>query len=364
MNVIALESLYVFCSATFAAVFWGLAINPLRNWRILLAGMALGFCIAVKFLYLVWIPGLLISIWLLARKKSLVSKLSGLIRACTGVVIGFAGTTFTAAPRYDEMFSWLSNLAVRAGPYGTGAPSWPDPGTLVIHWVQAFLSAKGWYLSLLLTICACIAGLIHQHKTKCETSRGLTVVVVFVVISLISSHLLLARTFTIHYLLPNAMLGVMAFAAAAHLWRDRLKGWRAVPPVLIVGSLFAKSFSWDVTLHQRLVENGTALRKNIQEIVDTYSSSRLPVVIYSFRFPTASYANRIYATPEYQTQLDEFFPYEGHYLPWSRQLRLPSGADTWDLLVIRKRDLVAFPEEKDATVGEVGGYAVVQRARE
>ena len=363
LNIIAPESLYFFCTALFAAAFWVLATGSQRKWKFLLTGLALGICIAVKFLFLVWVPGLLMSVWLLTGKSSAISRLFAMIRVTTGIVIGFTAATFTVAPYYADMLAWLSNLAIRSGPYGTGAAGWPDPTTLVIHWTQAILSAKGWYLLLLLTICGCLAGIIKQRRSKDDPLKGLTIVVAFVVIGLICSHLLLVRSFKVHYLLPNAMLGVLAFAVAARLWLAQLRTWRAILPVLLIGSLFAKSYSWDVTLHQRLIENGTALRNNIQEIIDVHEPAESPVVIYSFRFPTASFANRIYAPAAYQDRLDGVYPREGHYLPWSRELRLPTGANEWNLLVIRKVDLGDFPDKVSKIVGEVEDYVVVQRAQ-
>ncbi|MGI9319750.1 MAG: hypothetical protein ACR2QW_20675, partial [bacterium] len=362
INVIAPEALYFFASSLFAAALWEMATRPLAKWRILIAGFTLGLCIAVKFLFLAWVPALLVYVWILARHRTITSRLFALIRCGTGAMLGFFGATFSAAPVYAEMLGWLTSLAAREGPYGSGATGWPEPANLLGHWLQAIQSAKGWYLLLLAIFIACLLGLVRWHKTRTKIPQGMLELFIFILIALLCSHLLLARTVDLHYLLPMAMLGVIAFAVAVHLWQASLRGWRIFPIVLIVSILLIKSFSLDINIHHRWTEKGIALNRELEQIVNQYDSRQPPIVIYSFRVPQASFANRLYAPEDYQTRLDEIYPYEGHYLPWSQTIRLPSDAEEWDLLVIRDKDLSGFPGEEGTVIGRAGGYLVVRPA--
>jgi hypothetical protein len=58
-------------------------------------------------------------------------------------------------------------------------------------------------------------------------------------------------------------------------------------------------------------------------------------------------------------RVEQQYPTSGHFDHWEGRIRLPSGAEAWDYLVVRPVNLETFPVALGAKVGTAGEYLII-----
>lgn len=313
-----------------------------------LAGALVGLCCSLKFTFLAWIPALVVSLAMDTRQDGLRRAFASAL----GVFTGFVGVTLPLARAYPRMLHWLLELVTSQGPYGSGDPEALSVAVLVGNWTSAVLSAKGWFLWL-----ALIAVVIVASTRKTRMPPAVKVVLTFCVVGFLCSYLMVGRQMALRWLLPTGLCAMLLYRIAAGqlLKKPRLM----LLPLVIGGLLIGKHVQLDLATHRATLQTGLATHKEVSELIQEASRTEIPVVLYSFRFPQRSLALRLGAYDEAVFQrVSEVYPTEGHYDVWTQKVHLPVGAEEWDFLVIRPKDLVDFGET-GPLLGSVDGYVVV-----
>ncbi len=361
-DLVTPEALYLPATALFATAIWRQVFKPPSRVALLVSGATLGVCVSLKFLFLAWVPALAVLAWLDTRTGRGITRLINTAIAVGGVCLGFLMVTMPIAGTYDKMFSWLINLLTHDGAYGSGDLAWPTFSDWLNALGSAVGSAKAWYLWSVALLTGC-AFTIYAQRTGSDgrqTDQGPLRLLVFLSLAMILSHGLLVRGFAIRYLMPMAILGVLAFALLLRLHNVRKWRLRTWLPLAIVSVLLVKNGLHEIKIHDGIVVAGTEMSRTFDEIVRRDSGEDVhPVVVFSFRVPRQSYADRLFSKAPRQNVLDRVHPREGHYKPWSRELRLPGTATSWDYLVIREKDIADFPGPTGRVVETLGEYTVV-----
>src|SRR5437763_5181401 len=197
-----------------------------------LAGAAVGLCIATKFLFLGWAAALLI----VARRRVL---------AAAGIAAGFLAGTCVAATRYPYMLGWVWQNASHGGAYGRGALAPPDPAATLRAYAAFAVHAKAWLLWI-----AVIAALLWTSRRALDRRLALFAAVA----ALLTMALPFRNPTNTRYFLPAGAALVALLAAA-----------RAVPRAAAIaacgsaGLLLAKNVVDDVRSHETKIRQQTAL---------------------------------------------------------------------------------------------------------
>lgn len=300
-------------------------------------GLCAGLCIATKFVFLAWVPALLIALAFERRRIRDVAAAAG------GIVAGFLLATLPAAARYGDMARWLWRLATRTGPYGSGSTAVPAIDSAARAFFDFAMNAKGWILW-----CAVVAIVLLIARRR---ERSL---IIFGVVAIASTIVMAMRTPNGRYLLPAA-LGVVVLSAAA----KEIPHARAAFVMALL--LMTKAVVDDCRSHDRLIAFHRALRDGIDRSV---ASIRKPgdIVVYGWRAPEPSFALRILATDEqWLEETKRLYPREGHFNDWMQQFHLPKGARRWEILVISRDVLPRVPVPVVSAAPDVGPFAIVRQ---
>lgn len=364
LDLVAPEGMYFFVTSLLAALIWRSALRGVDISGALLTGVAFGVCLSTKFLFVAWLPALLLFQFLAVRQGGWGMRLWAVAGVGAGMTAGFLLATHVVVDRYDGMARWLTALGTRDGRYGSGVPSLPDPAAFIANLASALTSAKAWYLWLLGSTVAFALSLAATDNRAQARWQGGIALLVFLLLSMAGSHLLLARGFSVRYLMPMAMLGVLAFAALAHQFGGFRRGVAGWMPLLFVSLLLAKHLVQERREHLQLLTSSAHLEEWIASEIEVSPGRNTPVVIYSFRVPVRSYAERVMAPEWRQQTLDESHPDEGHHLPWSGETRMPGHHLRWDLVVIRREDLATFGSDDVREIARNGDYVIAENIRD
>lgn len=350
------EALYFFFGALFLAAFWSACSADGSRARVFVAGMLLGVSSSVKFTFLVWIPAFLIALLVPVAGERPTHRLARAVAGACGVPVGFFAATFMVSAGYPYMFGWLARLVTRSDQYGAGQAAGLDLGTMLHHWQEAVLSAKGWHLFLLACLLMIATGCLRKRRLGERLAPGFMVLLTFSLLAIAFSYASVSRMFALRYLLPTGLCGVVLFVLAIRVWSDKMTVRAQLAIVLVTGLLLVKHVALDLRTHETQIFEGKRLNRQVREALMQVENLRPnPVTIYSFSFPQPSFALRQSAEREdFQERIDELYPLEGHYIPWSGLLRLPAGQSTWDFLIIRESDLTKFPQPVGRTLGRFG----------
>jgi len=308
----------------------------------LLAGMTIGVLIATKFVFLAWLPALVVA-YFVARERPVRRS----IIAALGTLAGFVTVTAVAIPRYPAMLRWLTGLAANTGTYGGGPRELPRAGDVLANYWRAMSTSKAWMLWLAIVIVCAILAFKRAPRMR--------PVIVFGAAAGALTLLMAMRAPAFRYLFPVALCAMLLMAVAA----DELRKVRWLPSALLVVAalLFGKAIARDVSDHRNRLHSQRELHDQVAEVLRRIAPGS--VVVYSFRFPAPSLALRINATTDAQlAEIAQRYPREGHY-GWKRQVILPPGATRWDVLVIDEALLPEFPSPVGRTVARVHEFRIV-----
>jgi hypothetical protein len=311
-----------------------LALIAVARGRDELAGVAVGLCIATKFLFLGWAVALLVA----SPRR---------VRALAGLALGFVAGTCVALTKYPYMLGWLWQNAAHSGAYGRGALAVPDLGATLRGYVDFLGHAKAWLLWI-----AVVVALAIVARRALERRLAL-----FSAVATCITFALPFRGPAARYLLP-AGLALIGLVAAA----------RAVPRAVAIaacalaGLLLAKTLADDLRSHRAKIQAETALRQQIDDVVNRVAPGG--VIVYGWRVPEPSFALRVEATDERQLdQIATRYPRDGHFNDWQRRVYLPPGARRWDVAVLDASLVDRFPEPLGFNVTAIGPYRVFLNPR-
>jgi hypothetical protein len=305
----------------------------------LVIGLSIGLCVATKFVFLAWVPAVLVAIAVDRRRARDVFMTAG------GVVLGFIAATVPAAGRYRDMGQWLWGMVTHSGWYGRGPAELPHLRLTLIGYWEIAVTCKAWLLWA-----AIVVALVLLARRR---DRGL---IAFGAVAIAGSVLMAMRAPTGRYFLPGA-LGVVALVGAVREIHPRVAALLCAVALLIVSSAVVS----DCRAHDRLIAEQRALRVEIERSV---AGIRKPgdVVVYGWRTPEPSFALRFLAfDKDWIAKTERLHPGEGHFQEEERRFHLPAGAAHWNVLVLNRSLLAAVPEPVVPAAPDVGPFAIVRR---
>ena len=303
-----------------------------------LAGLTIGILIATKFVFLAWLPALVVA-YFVARERPVRRS----IIATLGALAGFVAVTSVAIPRYPAMLRWLTGLAANAGTYGGGPRELPRVADVLANYWRAMSTSKAWMLWLAIVIVCAILAFKRAPRVR--------PVIVFGAAAGALTLLMAMRAPAFRYLFPVALCAMLLMAVAADVLRN--VRWLPTALLIVAALLFEKAIARDVSDHRNRLEGQRELHDQVAAIVDRIAPHG--VIVYSFRFPQPSFALRINATTDAQlAEIAQRYPREGHY-SWKHRVVLPTGATKWDVLVIDE----TYPAPVGRTVAQVHEFRIV-----
>lgn len=292
----------------------------------IVAGLAIGLCIAMKFVFLAWVPALWVAI--LVSRETVFRRLA---LTSAGIAAGFVGGTAVAISRYPKMFGWLVQLATHSGQYGWGKAEAPRPTEVMANVARALLTSKAWLVWV--AVGAGLALLSRKRPDKLP-------LVSFALSAFVFAYGMTMRTPDFRYLLPSGIAVLVLFVVAAREpWSNR-----AVPVcVVALGAVISwKGVRDDVRSHDLRMAVHADLRARIERDIASIAPPD-PVVIYGWRMPQPSFSLRIMTRDTRQlAEIAGRYPREGH-CDWTGNISLPPGASGWDVLVVGADLLNAYP---------------------
>jgi len=300
----------------------------------MLAGAAVGLACAVKFVFLPWLAALGVTALLCGGRGS--ERLRAAGHSSVGAMAGFIAATLPAAARYPEMLGWIGRLASRSGAYGDSPRLLPDVSVLAANLMELVDAAKAWYLLLAI---ATLGALMAIRNAEQSAERGrLRGMVLFALTAIVLQHGMVVRSPALRYLLPTATCGVVLMAVAARwrpLARHRLAG---VGLLTLVAALAGKHVQLDAQGHRARLLATQQQRGELAAAVARHLPRPDAVVVYGYRAPMPSTALRYFSSDsQFLRAVERRYPHEGHVAP-RRGIVLPTGASSWDVLVVTAAD--------------------------
>lgn len=310
-------------------------------------GAAAGFCIALKFTFLVWIVAMLASFAVMKAWRHAAIAFA----ACAG---GFVLTTSPVITRYPVMFRLIIRMFLHRGAYGSAAETSIATPSEIAAGVARFVTVFwAWHLWAALVIASTIVLLLRRRL-----DRSRLALTVFALVAFVLPYIAASRQISPRYVIPAGLATILLVGiVAAEMPLVRL---HQLVALLFATAVLGVMWRIDVMTHDLRNENAARLNAAVQFVIGTRGGHD-PVVVYSWRFPAPAYALRILAPDEdFLRQIEQRFPREGDYSPLSK-MRLPSGASRWDLFVIAPVDLAASPAAGGVLVARVGDFLVMRR---
>ena len=339
----ALDYQNIWCAETLFFPAATLALAALARiddrWKsVVLAGIAVGFCVSVKFVFLAWLAGYLVMLATESRplQARVVRCCSGALSALAGFVLG----TSAAVLEYPRMLRWLLSLTKNRGAYGVGEAGLPDVETVVRTYAALAWNAK-W---LVLWTAILVVLFVTQRRHLHPLSR-------FALAAIACSILLGLRApsaeFRYFLPIPLALIAIVAtFDAPLPRW-----------VVAAATALTIVAVTHGVIRYRRFIGEQLELRVAIDAATSRYAPGG--VVLYTGRVPEPSFA--LQALTEEKRFLDQIaakYPKRGHWVPWHEGIQLPPNAPRWDVVVLHEQWAPVFPEPIGRIVTIIPPYRV------
>ena len=309
----------------------------------LVVGVCAGLCIGTKFVFLAWVPAVLLAIAIDRR------RLRDVAQAALGIVAGFVAATLPVSPRYPDMARWLWSLASHSGWYGKGPAELPNVRLTIFGYWELALTCLPWIFWCALVLALQIAA---RRRDRMLMAFGVVAIATTILIGI--------RTPAGRYLLPAA-LGVVALMGAARGLRPSL----ATVVFVVASAVVVHAVIRDCRMHDRLIAEQTALRNGIDRSI---ARIRKPgeVVVFGWRRPEPSFALRVFAVdPTWLAETERLYPREGHFSGWNGAahewdgaVHLPAGAKRWDIMVLDRKLEAPVPVIRGAP--DIGPFAIVR----
>lgn len=350
------ETLLPSFAALTLSVAWRYFDRPTTP-RLLVVATLVGACLGLKFSLLGWAVALLPFAPQSAPSRRLWDSLRSLGVTFVGFGVGFVSMTWPIARGYARLGAFLERGGLEAGPYG-GSGAWePFTAQSAANAWQLLMSSSLWH--------AVLAGALVAVGLNLRSGRARVApphFLVFCLAAMVPSYVLYAKSPAMRYMAPAALAAGPVLAAA---WRAvLLANPRRSSVLLCVGALLllvTKAGVQDYGTHCRRLSQDAVLRAKVDATLAPLRRHD-SVVIFGWRLPQPSFALRIHCQNERDMEaIEARYPGEGHYNPWVHRVWLPSGASTWDLLVIGRSEVAGFPEGLGLPVAEIDEYLVFQR---
>ncbi len=343
------DTLYLAIGSVGLAGAWAYFQRPGIRGAVLF-GMAIGFCVALKFTFLSWVAAMILAIALMRAWLDIGA-------ATAGCAAGFVLTTLPVISRYPEMARFVARLFLHRGAYGSAPeismPTVPEVARGILRFVTAFWM---WHAWVAVIVIALVVLLVSRWRRSDASNRAYFV---FALAAFTLPYVAAGRQITPRYVIPAGLAAIVMIGAVAaeFAWHRALQLSAVAAAAIILGLALQK----DVAVHDARIANATRLEAAVRWVIGTRKVGD-PVVVYSWRFPAPSYALRVLASDEASLRnIENIFPRQGDYNPFLTRLRLPVGAPGWDFFVIAPEDLSASPAAAGVRVAQVGNYLVMSR---
>ncbi len=332
--------------------------------RILIIGLAVGLCCALKWTFIAFVAALIAGLLFLPSigwQRRLRNAAAGLV----GIVLGFVAATSVFAQAYPMMFRRFFQFAIHNTAHGKGSVALPSPIVILSNLSKAISQEGGWHLWLL--YCFTLLGFLlwRAHKRRSRLPVRAVFLVIFCIVGLASSYALAVSKegMQLRYLIPTGVVCLLAFALAMRLapsnWLMRFR----IPIFALAVLVLCYQISIDIRVHRHLIRNGLREHYEVAKSLERLTQDQLEsTIIYSWRSPQPSFGLRFKASERYLRVIEEKFPYEGHYLPWRHKVFLPSSSPTWDYLVIQENFMAGFPDPLSPVLASIGNFRIVGKA--
>lgn len=341
------DTLYLAAGALALAAAWRYVMRP-TGWGAVLLGAAVGFCVALKFTFLVWVIAMLAAFAILRAWRDAA-------RAIGGCVAGFVITTSPVIARYPDMFRLVTRVAFHRGAYGnapqSSLPTIPEISAGIVRFVAAFPLWHLWAATII------VMALVVALRRR--TDRPRLALLGFAITAFVLQYIATARQITPRYVIPAGVVSIALVAVAFS--GIELTRMQQLLPLALSAIVLAFMLRGDLAAHEQRNANAARLDAAVRWVIGTRGVPN-PVVVYSWRFPTPSYALRVLAPDDdFLRQIETRFPREGDYNPFWTKLRLPAGTTQWDFFVIAPEDLPRSPAANATLVVRAGNYLVMRR---
>lgn len=359
-NIYSPEMFYFPAASLLLIALWGGDWDEFSYKRTSLIGLATGLCCAIKFTFLPFAFALVISL-LLTPHANFLEKAKVASIGLIGTSLGFFVATLIEAPLYPKMFRWLWLFTIHKGPYLSGPVGIPDLAIISKNIYKAMFRGKVWNVWIVMCSAVFLVCLLREYSSKRHLSRRLIFLTSFGFVALLASYVLAIpkASMGLRYLLPTAIVAVLFYALSMRLAPSKWIFKLQIPILILVLLLMTKNIGMDLNHHRRIIREGHEINHKIADSIKDLKSTEFATVIYSWRVPQPSYALRYMADERHLHLIEEKYPNEGHYDPWTHKVSLPSSATSWDYLVIRESNISEFPEPLGPILASLGRYRIV-----
>lgn len=330
--------------------------------KVLMLGASIGLLIATKFIFLAWLPGLCLALFVSGYRVNLYQSLVRPFLALVGVALAFLVVTLPVSDSYGYMFGWIFKNATRSGDYGQGALAAPSIIDGLANWGDFLVASKVW---LVLTTCMFFFVLKKLFSNReSQDKLATSCVSIFVLTSVVFSLLFVFRSYQQRYLLPVGLCGTII----SILWVrsiPRIKPAHELMILVFIGFILVKAMYNEHQNHRARYLHGIEFNQQVETKIQLLAKQYAidaPVIIYGYRVPHPVFALRQNAQQEvHQQRVDQIYPRSGHHTPWPNgsTFRIPSGQTVWDLAVIRQEYLAGLDEQTYEIVGKIAEYKIL-----
>lgn len=300
-------------------LLWTTLLDPTHR-RALALGSVVGLAVATKFTFLVWVPAVVLAVFLRGRLSHEERAAFGLT-TLGGTVLGFVVGTLPVAGRYGQMFRFLLD---RAGDESVGS--------------ALISSATVWFGGVLLLFAVGMLCWLSSLPSRSEERRAARALFGGGVALLVLG---IATASNLRYLIAaNAGAAAVALAVACMAHRTPRLRVLLLP---FVGLLLARQAWIDVSDHRELIRNCDTLAERVAAVVqEEHDGDEEPYVAYGGRMPVPALALLMYTqTPADRAGLEEACGRSGMYDVRRGRVVLPGAPspDAWDFLVLEQDEL-------------------------
>jgi hypothetical protein len=322
--------------------------RPTRSRRALVAGIATGALVGLKFTFLGFVPALMVGLYGSGR----VDRGRRMAAGWLGAATGFALVTLPAAARWPDMVRRVLGVAVPGD-----APVWADPAkepSYLDDLLRPLASGTVWYGLVAIVVVAWVAIALWRRRSNDPVEPRDLALGWFALSALVLTHVAASRAPYLRYHLPNAVAAaalVLSLLRITPAPRRRLVS-AGLAVILALG--MTRQVVMNLGWHGRLTAEHVALRAAAETAIRSDGGDASSVVLYGGRFPHPALALLLFArTPGEEDAVARLHPSSGFYDRRSRRLVQPLGR-AWDYLVLEDHDLATFPGPHGAIIATVG----------
>jgi hypothetical protein len=331
-----------------------------RRSELILLGAGAGFITSITIYMGTWVVGIGLTFFALSliRGEGLVQALLNLMIVGASSLVTFVLATLPIASSYPLFLTWVYNLIIHQGRYGSGGVGVVPPTVLVDRLKDLFLETPLLGIGLLFTILM-VVGLLFDNKKNKSIKDGNLAFLIAITFQLIFNVFIIAKHPSLIYLLSAAAILPPLIACCLDAWESRKNfGLLATAISFILIILFVYSYSVAVKNHKNGVAGLENEQRTIEEQLEIISHQLGKEggdlqVLWTYGVHDGCYAHwhgNDYGAGALSPQISRLCPNDGSLNIFNgavnaRGKSMSLDETAWDVIVVREK---IFDEHKKA----------------